>query len=332
MSGPAHLPLDLRMRLGGRLDSYLFEGYSQRNRARAYGIAGVSAALPLERRFGSLLHRLEPAFEVRAISRELQSGGPPIGDPADGGGAAYTAAPDNAQQGLAVPAMRRPYDEIDGAAPSTGAVEMTMFVSQSIWGKRGTVPYRVARLDLLQDAVLWAGGSQARFGQGGARSSVQIGPVSLGGSLLYDWAQRAVSVVSASASAGDARGDEVHASMGLLRGGSSERLRAGIDELFSVARFSGPPGDLSGSAGAGASAPIFLGFRFRYDLTHSLGQLPQGFPDWSHSATLAYDTPCRCAALSVRVDVPLLAGKVLKNYPQFAFVLDLKSLGSFATY
>jgi hypothetical protein len=75
-----------------------------------------------------------------------------------------------------------------------------------------------------------------------------------------------------------------------------------------------------------------LGFRVRYDVTHYLGQQPQGFPDWSHSATLAYDTPCRCAALSVRVEVPLLSGKVLPNYPQFFFVLDLKSLGSFATY
>ena len=79
---------------------------------------------------------------MRAISRSLQSGGPPIGDLADAGGATYSAAPDAAQQGLApgvgilgVPASRRAYDEIDFAAPSTGAVETTFSLSQSLWTK-----------------------------------------------------------------------------------------------------------------------------------------------------------------------------------------------------
>jgi LPS-assembly protein len=330
-AGPADLPLDLRLQLGARFDGYLVEGFSQRNRARAYAIAGASAALPLERRFGPVLHRIEPAIEVRAISSELHTGGPPIGDPVDGGGAVYTAAPNDAQQGLAVPAMRRPYDEIDGAAPSTGAIVTTLSVSQSFWRKGGRVPARVARLDLLQDAVLWAGRSQTRLGQGGAKASVQLGPVGLGGGLLYDWAQRAISAATASAGVHDDRGDEVHASTLLLRGSSSERIRAGIDELFSVARFSGPPGDLSGSANAGASAPLPFGLRLKYDAIRALGPLPPGAWDWVHTTTLAYETPCRCAALSVRADLEFREGKRLPGYPRFFFVLDLKSLGSFAT-
>jgi LPS-assembly protein len=330
-AGPADLPLDLRLLLGARFDGYLVEGFSQRNRARAYAIAGASAALPLERRFGPVLHRFEPAIEVRAISSELHTGGPPIGDPVDGGGAVYRAAPNDAQQGLAVPAMRRPYDEIDGAAPSTGAIVTTLSVSHSFWRKGGRVPARVARLDLLQDAVLWAGRSQTRLGQGGAKASVQLGPAGLGGGLLYDWAQQAISAATASAGVHDDRGDEVHASTLLLRGSSSERIRAGIDELFSVARFSGPPGDLSGSANAGASAPLPFGLRLRYDAIRSLGPLPPGAPDWVHTTTLAYETPCHCAALSVRADMGFRDAKRLHGYPRFFFVLDLKSLGSFAT-
>jgi hypothetical protein len=193
------------------------------------------------------------------------------------------------------------------------------------------VPARVARLDLLQDTVLWAGRSQARLGQGGAKASVQLGPVGLGGGLLYDWAQQALSAATASAGVHDDRGDEVHASTLLLRGSTSERIRAGIDELFSVARFSGPPGDLSGSANAGASAPLPFGLRLKYDAIRNLGPLPLGFPDWVHTTTLAYETPCRCAALSVRADLGFRDGKRLHGYPHFFFVIDLKSLGSFAT-
>src|SRR5207302_3860658 len=105
--------------------AWVLETGSDRDRTRAYALADASAALPLERRFGDLLHRVEPAVEVRAITRSLQSG-PAIGDPADVGGPIYAANASAAEQGLApglsrieggttsgVPAVRRAYDEID---------------------------------------------------------------------------------------------------------------------------------------------------------------------------------------------------------------------------
>src|SRR5207248_2607360 len=90
-AGPATLPIDLRLQVGARADAWVLESGTGRDRTRAYALADASAALPMERRFGDLLHRLEPAVEVRAISRSLRSGGALIGDPADQGGPGYQA-------------------------------------------------------------------------------------------------------------------------------------------------------------------------------------------------------------------------------------------------
>src|SRR5207253_4864676 len=91
-----------------------------------------------------VLHRIEPAFELRALSKPISAGGPPFGDLTDGGGPDFRPMPDATQQGLAaggtiagVPAARRAYDEIDFAAPATGAVEATASLSQWLWTKSG---------------------------------------------------------------------------------------------------------------------------------------------------------------------------------------------------
>lgn len=344
--GPADLPLDLRLEAGARGDAWFMEGFSDRNHARLYGLFGGRAALPLERRFGDALHRLEPAIEVRALTQPLQSGGAPIGDPADAGGAVYLANSNAAEQGLSpglqrrdstltagVPALRRPYDEIDGAAPSTGAIEATMALSQSLFVKPGI---RLLRLDLLQDALLWSAGTKARLGEATAALSAQLGPIGLGGLLRFDWSQRAVSFATASASLRDARGDEVHAGGSILNGASSERLRAGVDELFAAVRLASKGGDLSGSAGAGASAPLPVGqrgLRLAYDASHIISptELPKDIPDWTHSLRAIYETSCHCAGVQLSADFPLHGGKLLRT-PTLRFVLDLKSLGSFATF
>jgi LPS-assembly protein len=338
IAGPADLPLDLRLEAGLRADAWLMEGFSDRNRARLYGLAGARAALPLERRFGGALHRIEPAVELRALSQPLQSGGPPVGDPADTGGADYSSSPDAALQGIAVPAKRRPYDEIDGAAPSTGAVEATVGISQTLWVAAGPSAVPLLRLDLLQDALFWAGGASARLGESTAALSATLGPVRLGGVLRYDWSQSAVSFVNVGGSLRDARGDEVHAGGMVLSGASSERLRSGIDELFSAVRLAGAASGLSGSAGAGASAPLPFGrhgLRLAYDysrlITATAGSLPADIPDSTHTGALVYDTPCHCAGVQLSVALPFRDGHVLRA-PTIRFVLDLKALGSFATF
>ena len=334
IAGPASLPLDLRAEVEARLDTWIMEGRHDRDRSRAYGLLGASAGLPLERRFGNLLHRIEPQIALRAITRPLQSGGPPIGDLTDAGGASFASAPDAAQQGLAggVPAARRAYDEIDFAAPLSGAVEATASLLQSLWAKPGT---RVFSFDLQQDLLLWTHGGRARVGEASASAGGQVGPVSLGASVRYDWALHDLSALSAGGGARDARGDEVHASLALLRGSSSERLRAGIDELFSAARFNVPPGDLSGNLGAGVSAPLpKAGLRAGYDFvfTPTSGVTPPDFVNRKHLAALTYETPCRCAGLLLILGWNFHDGHLISNRPDFSFRLDLKSLGSFATF
>ncbi|HET9751634.1 MAG TPA: hypothetical protein VFP52_01685, partial [Myxococcales bacterium] len=352
VSGPRTLPLDLRLEAGARLDSWIAEGFSDRNRTRAYALAGASAGLPLERRFGGLLHRVEPALAVRALSRPLQAGGPPLGDPTDAGGREFASAPDAAQQGLApaagiagVPAARRAYDEIDFAAPASGAVEATASLSQSLWVKRGPVPGRIFQFDLLQDALLWTRGGRARLGEGSAVAGTQLGPASLGTTVRYDWALRALSAFGASGGVRDARGDEVHSSISFLRGSSSERLRAGIDELFSAARFDVPAGGLTGNLHAGASAALpNRNVRLAYELAWTPGTTPENFANIVHSMTVSWETPCKCAGLVLLLGYPFhdgtllhdpshtVFGTVRRYLPDFSFRIDLKALGSIGTF
>jgi hypothetical protein len=283
---------------------------------------------------------------VRVLSRPWQSGGPPIGDLTDAGGTTFSSAPNATQQGLSpglpcascpggvtsgVPAERRAYDEIDFAAPVSGAVEASASISQSLWKKAGPKANRMFQLDLVQDALLWAHGTKGRLGEASADAGAQIGPLSLSAGGRYDWRLRNFVSFGASASVRDARTDEAHASFGFLRGSSSARLRAGIDELFSAARYDVPPGDLSGSAAAGASIP-FGNFRLAEQSAWIPGTTPDTFANFTHSLTLGYETACHCAGFVVALGFPFHDTHLLKNIPDFSIKIDLKYLGSFGTF
>ena len=344
------LPLLLAVELGARADAWLFENDPARNRRRLYGIASVRAQISLERAFGSLLHTVEPGIELRTITRALRSGGPAIGDPFDGGGPDFSSAPGAARQGvaqepppgpglpparLAVPAARRPYDELDGAAPEAGETLATLRVAQALWSKSapGHAPARVVTVDLRQDLVLRAGNTGARIGETGAAAAFAWGPASFGASAQYDWRLRALTLLGGGFSLHDARGDEVHGGLSLQRGAASERIRAGIDELFAAAQVASDAGDLFGSAGFGGSATLPLrrqGIRVLYDASHLLaaGGLPPDTADWSHRLALVYETPCRCAGIQLYASFPFIGGKLLRG-PSIGVLLDLKSLGSF---
>ena len=348
---PAGLPIELAFDASARADAWLMQGVDGRNHQRAYLTAGARVSVDLERRFGDRLHVITPDLRVRAISASLQGGGPPIGDPADGGGAVYFPSPDRAEQGLGpgqqrrdststtgVPGARRPYDDIDGAAPAGGAVQATLGLSQSLWTKASAMPTRTLRFDVLQDVLLWSGGGRARFGEVSAIAAVQLGTVGLSTQVRYDWPTRQVSSLNAYlGGVRDSRGDEVHGALTLLRGSSSEQLRAGIDELFAAARLAvAPPGGLSGSASAGASGALPVlrnGLRLSYDLARYLvvGALPTYLEDWDHRVGLAYEPPCHCATVSLATTFKVKNGSLLGR-PDFSFLLDLKSLGSFASF
>jgi LPS-assembly protein len=343
-------PIILAADVGGRADAWFFDSAPDRNRRRAYASGGVRASSALERGYGRYLHSIEPSVELRAISPAAAAGrGAPIGDPSDAGGATFRADPAAAQQSIArglplrsngtpadgVPAARRPYDEIDGAAPEKGETLARASVSQALWvaGPAGRPPARVARLDLSQDVVLWDGAGRSRLGEAGAWVQLALPSFGVEGRVQLDWGLRAVTQLSASSSLRDARGDELHASLNMLRGIPAERLRAGIDELFGAVRLAARAGELLGTAGLGGSAALPVagqGLRAGYDALHYLGQLPPGFLDWAHSFSVAYDTPCRCAGLQLSAAF-FFQGTAFKR-TQLHLVLDLKSLGSFATF
>lgn len=345
-------PLLLAADLGGRADVWFFDSITSRNRQRAYASGGVRASSSLERGYGSYLHSIEPALELRAISPSATAGSPNrIGDPYDSGGDPFSANPEAAEQSAApglplrsgagntkgVPASRRPYDEIDGAAPESGEALARAVVSQSLWtaGAPGHAPARVARLDLSQDVVLWDGEGRSRIGEAGALLQLSLpGRFGMEGRVQLDWGLRAVTQVSGSTVLRSDRGDEVHGGLQMLRGIAAERLRAGIDELFGAARLAASPGSLLGGPSFGGSVGIPLarqGLRAAYDASHYLGQLPPDAADWTHLLGLAYDTPCRCAGLQVSAAF-FFRGSSLQRSPVIHFTLDLKSLGSFASF
>jgi LPS-assembly protein len=344
------LPMLLAAEIGARADAWLFDDASVRNRQRVYGIVSARAGVSLQRAFGTFLHTVEPDLEVRWITRALRSGGPPIGDPFDAGSPGFASDPQAAQQGLApgltprsdlrdpvlgVPASRRPYDELDGAAPEEGETLATVRLAQAIWTRpaAGRAPGRLVSLELRQNIVLHAGGGRFRAGESGASLGFGWGPYGLSGTAQYDWSLHRLTFLSGSAGARDARGDELHGTFSLQRGAASERIRAGIDELFAAAQVASDPGDLFGSAVFGGSSALPLrtqGLRLSYEGVRLLspGGPPPGGADWSHRLAFLYEPPCRCAAIQVYALFPFVGGRLLKG-PSIGFLLDLKSLGSF---
>jgi LPS-assembly protein len=349
--GATGLPFLLSADVGARADAWLFDGDAGRNRQRAYGIASARAEVALQRTFGpNLLHTIAPAVEVQAITPALRSGGPSIGDPFDAGGTTFSADAYAAQQGVApglparpgittpilgVPASRRAYDELDGAAPEQGEVLATARVLQTLWtrGAPGRVPGRVVALELRQDFVLRAGSTGARLGETGASAGFAWTWFTFSAAAQYDWSSSALTWLGAGIGARDGRGDELHGGASLQRGAASERIRAGVDELFSGARIAADPGSLFGSAGFGGSTALPLsrqGLRISYDASHLLaaGALPPNTADWTHRVAFIYETPCRCAGFQFYAAFPFAGGKLLKG-PSIGVLIDLKSLGAF---
>ncbi len=329
-----------------------------RDTRRAYALAGAEAGTAFARSYGSVLHTVEPFVEVRALSHALRSGGPPIGDPGDAGGSTYTSNPDAAVQGLAlfpglaldpnaggntrgVPAARRPYDEVDSAAPEGGAGEFSLRVQQALWtrGAPGHAPGRIAALELRQDFVLWLGGGRARTGEASATASFALGPASASALVRYDWDQRALTSLSGAASLRDARGDDVHSSLLVLNGSQSARLRAGIDELFAAVRLAPLNPQVSSSVGLFVVGGNWMipatenRLRASADALRHIGPLVpnDGQADWTLRGQLLYETPCHCAGFVVAAEQPFRNGRTLRS-PTIRVLIDLKSLGSISTF
>jgi LPS-assembly protein len=348
--GAEGLPILLSGDVGVRADAWLFDDDSGRNRQRAYTLATARAEMPLQRTFGNLLHTITPGIEIRGITPAITSGGPPIGDPFDAGGTFFSSNPSSAQQGVApglppragvagpitgVPAARRGYDELDGAAPEDGEALATARVVQGLWTRApaGRAAGRIVTLELRQDFVLRAGSNGARLGETGASAGFAWGAYGIGAAAQYDWSLRRWTYLTGSLTARLSAGSELHGGMSLQRGAASERIRAGADELFAAAQIASDPGLLFGSASAGGSSALpwgRQGLRINYDASHllSAGALPPNTADWTHRLAFTYETPCRCAAFQLYAAFPFTGGRLLRG-PSIGVLLDLKSLGSF---
>jgi hypothetical protein len=360
--GAEGLPILLSGDVGVRADAWLFDDDSGRNRQRAYALATARAEMPLQRTFGTLLHTVTPGIEIRGITPAVTSGGPPIGDPFDAGGTLFSSDPSSSQQGVApglgfraglpgtppaipcpgttvpctagVPAARRAYDELDGAAPEDGEALATVRILQGLWTRAplGRAAGRIVALELRQDFVLRAGSNGARLGETGASAGFAWGAYAVGAAAQYDWSLRRWTYVNGSLTARFSINSELHGGVSLQRGAASERVRAGADELFAAAQVASDPGSLFGSLGVGGSSALpwgKQGLRLSYDASHLLATaLPPNVADWTHRLAFIYETPCRCAGFQLYAAFPFNGGKLLKG-PSIGVLLDLKSLGAF---
>ena len=362
---PADSPVRGKLFVGARGDAWIFDGHPDRDAQRLQPLAGAEASLVLEKRFGDLLHTLEPQIFARAIAPALLHG-TPLGDPADTGGLFYAANPLASEQNvppgtarpfapfdpsllglqpvapgvltnplgataLGVPALRRALDEIDGSAPSTGEVETALALRQSLWGKPSGhgPPSRIASLTLEQDFVLWDHAGPARLADSSGTFSLALPYLTVNGELRWDWHLMLFSFAQATAAVHDARGDEIHTTETVLRGAAGDRIRAGIDEIFAATLLAAEPGDANGTVSGGVAwaLPIAVkGARVGYDLSWHPGTLVAGTPDTVHTFSFTWTPPCGCAGLMLGVDLPFRDGSLL-NQPSVRFSFQLQQFG-----
>lgn len=340
LSGDA--PLRGRVLLGGRADGWLFPARTGLDARRLQGFADADVSVLLARRFGDLLHTIEPRAQVRVLSPALLGGVAP-GDPADAGGSGPLVDAASSQQGapvgvvldtgaaaLGVPAVRRAYDEIDGAGPSTGGAATALSVRQALWTKpAGQSLRRLLWLQLQQDLVLWNGAGSARLADSSVALGLDLGRLTLGGEVRADASARLVTYATANAGWSDGRQDSLRVSLTALRAAATDRIRAGLDELLATTHLALAPGDFGGAVTASATWALPTEARGLFasaDLVAFLNQQPAGYPNVRLAPAFNWRPPCGCASLGLRLDFPYLDGSFVHR-PDVNFVFDLKSLG-----
>jgi LPS-assembly protein len=346
---PAGWPIRGRLLFGGRGDGLLHPTDSARDVRRLQGFVDAEGSVLIAGPIGDFVHSIEPRLQLRAIAPSLFGGGSPLGDPADGGGPVWVSAPDEAEQGasaaaardpgsagrtttLGVPAWRRGIDDVDGSAPSTGAVEATFAIRQALWsrGAPSQAPGRVAWLLLQQDLVAWNGEGKARAADGIASMGLGLSWLTLSLDGRWDWLTNSVSLLDAGARLRDSRGDSLSLGGRALRSGAADRIHAGIDELFAATRFAALAGDLAGTLSAGlvwALPTQARGLQLSADLSWTLSEVPVGVPNRNASLTFAWKPPCGCAMIALGVVFNFIGSQLQSDIPDISFSFALKSLG-----
>ena len=334
--------------IGARADAYHFDDLG-RDRARVYVWTGTRLTTEVARTFESgLRHTIRPSVSWRILSPAFTTGGPPIGDPFDAGGAVYRARPTMSAQGVprdlnagidGVPAARRAYDEIDGAAPEAGLHQIEARVVTELSAATSEGPWQqLLQLEVGQGARLGATAvSMAPSGLAESWARLSAALPSARSTIIaqarYAWQRpaRGLSLGSLAWTTADARGDEVHAAGTFLAAGAGDTLRAGIDELFAAAPVpqafsSGAPLKTVGIGGR-VTVPAWMreGWSLRYQGTFFFSA-DRASDVAQHDAGLSYDSPCHC--VTIGVGLTLLSQASGLSVAGGSLVLDLKQLGS----
>ena len=284
-----------RVRLGLRGDAWLdpaVGGAPTRSATRLYPLIDVRLHTGLTRRFGALVHRIEPFVAWRYVPRVLQAG--------------------------PIPSL----DAFDNAVFAAGLDQLEVGAdSRLTWHGQAVV---VAR---LVQAVDLAGGT---VGQTELTAHLRHPDGhTLEGTLAWDWHREVVTYGLLQLVFKGPGGAAASARLLYVDPQGSQFLRAGLDELFATGAVPPPPLADARLGGVpvsvldlGVNAPFPSGWRVRLALeldtsASKLVRAPQP------AVGIAYASPCKCWGFGVTAVWP--SGQVS---PELAFSLSLAGLGS----
>lgn len=313
----------------GAVLGYLFDS-SRDALAVGWGIAGATVSTELTRDFGPLRHRITPAVELRAGSAAWGRAGaldvpaydlwdrvPGLGPTTDALGAVVaspyraTAAPQGAFRQLRL--------SLDNHLARGDQDRYRLLVGQDLDLVRGR----------LAETFLAASGRAGPFSADVATRMLafegrpEAAPRALHPVALLD----KLTEFRAGVSLADARGDMVRASIFSIAPGGSGSLQAGADALFDLKPI---PSDAI-SQGTLGGRVAWRGATLAYDALFPgrmvsdngcSGRRLEGWQIQQHSATLTWDSPCRCfrAVVNLRLNA-------CNQLTSFGATIDLSQLG-----
>ncbi len=310
-------------------------------RANGWWVGGLELTTLLSRRYGDLLHVLEPRVEWLLVSpvmgRSLPAFGYDAWDRTDatpaGTGAAFVAP----RYAAAAPPGRSNQLRVALASwlHSPDFALLRGEVGQEVDLERGKLAEGYVSAAASRGYV--TGEAEVRFWTAG-RPDAASQPV------VTSWLDR-FSELRLRVSLEDGRGDGVHGGLLAFGPGGSGRIGAGVDSLFDARPISIRPLDqaATGTLGAEALASATLGARVRlgpasfgYDVllparttevsSCQAGAAPRTIGPWhiqQQNAWAQWDSPCRCFKLKVAVGVSDCGG-----IPSFKVDLGLGAFGA----
>lgn len=319
----------LRPFVRGAVLGYLFDT-PRDPLAVGWGVAGATLSTELTRDFGALRHRVTPAVELRAGSAAWGRSGaldlpaydlwdrvPGLGPTTDALGAVVaspyraTAAPPGAFRQLRV--------SIDNHLGRGDQDRYRLLVGQDLDLARGR----------LAETFLAASGRAGPFSADVATRMLafegrpEAAPKALHPVAFLD----KLTEFRAGVSLADDRGDMVRATLFSIAPGGSGSLQAGVDALFDLKPIPSDAisqGTLGGRvAWSGATLAYDALFPGRMVSDNGCnGRRLEGWQIQQHSATLTWDSPCRCFRAVVNLQL-----NACNQLSRFGATIDLSQLG-----